>query len=1604
MNKSYVSAVTDPLSISIVGPVQLLKELKAYAEAEGLSVTALDLRGKVHNPENRDLSKELCDLCDQTPALQLPSSANLQAPVRSNKTGELLKGVSLTHEVVETALVSRCEWYNLLIAMSYELQQTGDSAHTFAMFGTGGKNCIPPMPFEEKQLKITKLDVMTYVDKLRIPGEGPSLESYPSDAIAVVGAACRLPGAKSIEELWDLISAGTSKAEEIPLERLDPNLISRVSQDGKEGAKRKWYGNFIEDVDAFDNAFFGISPRESTYMDPQQRLLLETAYEAMDSSGYLRFHDRDDFDNVGCFIGSTYTEYLENTSAYSPTAYTATGTIRAFQNGKISYYFGWSGPSEVIDTACSSSLVAINRACKAIQAGECPVALAGGVNVITGIHNFLDLGKAGFLSATGQCKPFDAAADGYCRADGVGLVVLKSLNKAIADGDEVLGVIPGIATNHGGLSPSITVPYSRAQTSLFKTVLDRAGFKASQVSYIEAHGTGTQVGDPIEIGSVREVFGGPQRENDIYIGSLKANLGHSEVAAGVGSLLKVLAMFRHGEIPPLAGFQNLNPKIPALEPDHIRIPSQAIPWDVSLRAALVNSYGAAGSNSALLCCEAPRKASTSYDTLDLDYPIFLSAATSESLKSYAAKLVSYIRKAPTNKDLNIGNLAYTLHERRKHHSVRWIGIERELSSLSHSLEKDTDKIFDVTSANKSVVLVFSGQSKQNIQLDQSWYSRFPRFRLHLDRCNEIMIGLGHAPIIPTLFQSEPVSDVVALQCGTFAVQYACAKSWMDAGLKIQAVVGHSFGELTAMAISDILSLEDAVKLVASRASLMRHKWGVERGTMLAIHETREVIYQIIAIVNGGNSRKGLEVACFNGPKSQVVVGSQSAIERTEQILKEDPRFQGVKHQRVNVSHGFHSIFTEVILEGLDVVAKDLTFRNPTVPLEACTQHPLEAVTSARIIQHARAPVYFSDAIARLEQRLGPCVWLEAGVDSPIIPMTKRAIGDPSRHVFLAMKTTDNMDIVAATTASLWKEGKSTSFWGFLSPEESGLKQIWLPPYQFQRTRHWLKYVDPVIEERKAIQKQAVDGDALKQVVPTKLVTPRRRDSKSWASLSFTIHTETNRFTNAVAGHAVRGQPLCPASMYMECVVMAAQMIEPGISVKAFKFQNLSFQGALGINYDRDVSLTLEGAGEYLTWNFSVQSGLKHDPKARSTTHSKGRFSVTSQVDFQLYERVISDKIQSLIVDPKAEKLMAGRAYTLFSRVVNYAPTLRGISQVTILDNHAVAEIRRPSAPISSTESTATDICDTVSLDTFIQVVGLLINSSSSCPDGEVFIATNIDNIVMQGCNFSNCDSWTVYAMSSSRSDSQVAGDMFVFTKDGKLVMTGSGVQFTRYPITKLEKLLQSMNNNSASKPTKQVLFPATKCKVEDIAKTEPDRDEYDEQQTLVATEAISNVSFKSSKPWENGALRMLGLDSLAGVELVNKLRSQLGSGISKESHPAMTALYEQFILPNSVHDELGHVVESDLPNGAVKSLPNGKSSANPAQMMRTRQRILELISENSGEYLSSIEDSASLADVGIDSLSVIELKESLEDAFGRQFGDDHLHLQSTVKEILNYVS
>lgn len=1132
------------------------------------------------------------------------------------------------------------------------------------------------------------------------------------------------------------------------------------------------------------------------------------------------------------------------------------------------------------------------------------MALAGGVNIMTGIHNFMDLGKAGFLSPTGQCKPFDSAADGYCRGEGVGLVVLKRLSQALDDGDNVLGVIPGAATNQGGLSSSLTVPSSPAQVSLYEGVLRQAGLEPSQVSYVEAHGTGTQAGDPLEVASIAQVFGGPQRAEPISIGSIKGNIGHLEVAAGVAGLIKVLLMMNKGHIPPLASHKNINPKLGDLKASGLAISSTLQPWKDQFRAAMINSYGAAGSNAALLLCqgpqaciEPPRIPASESQT----YPIILSASSKDSLLMSAASLGKHIDGADSSSI--IGDLAFTLAEKRARHKFRWVTKASSVGELRKSLKAVPD-CFEAPQRPKRVVLAFSGQNKQTVGLEKTWYESCALLKHHIDHCNDVLKQLGFGEIFPAVFATESaaIPDVISLQCGTFAVQYASARCWIDCGLRVDAVLGHSFGELTALVVSGVLSLEDGMKLVATRASLMKTKWGPDRGTMLAVHGTVDVVRS--AIENLPSDHRDVEIACYNAPASQVAVGTNISIIAMEQLLNEDPRFRGIKSQRLDVSHGFHSRFTKDILEDLNSVANSMVFNPPKIPLETCTLQQLDQITSDHIPRHTRQPVYFCDATRRIEERLGPCVWVEAGMNSPIIPMIKRAVEAPDRHVFESVKAKaeeEPLSAVLSTTLDLWREAIDVTFWDFHLAEQVGLKQVWLPPYQFERTPHWMPFTDHVMEalrNRPAIQDPESAPEKAKE--PLELVS-------SLASLpknEFAMNLSAKRFVQIVSGHAVLGRPLCPASMYMECALMAVQLSVGSIENQALWFENLTFDAPLGVDPGRKGSIALERDGDQPAWTFIVRSSAEADPKSRLTPHAKGRLGFTRTPQFQAYQRLVNSRMSQFIDSQHTESLRGKRAYSLFSRIVSYASILKGISVITMGEYEAVASIDVPSPDETGGANAATKLCDTISLDTFIQVAGLLINSSNQCGHEEAFLATGVENFSMSlGCDFNTCRSWTVYATFTPVGDSKASGDVYVFRPDGTMGLLVTGVQFTKIPVARLEKMLESANRKvpqesvaSKQRPqTMPALTPVThesRNSDDGSSSTPLDSDSQtsldsepeassDGDRSIAELKAMiaSYVGLAEDEIVADASMADLGVDSLAASELATELEDKFSQTV-----------------------------------------------------------------------------------------------------------------------------
>ncbi|KAJ0165997.1 Conidial yellow pigment biosynthesis polyketide synthase [Colletotrichum tanaceti] len=1679
---AILSTITEPRTVCFTAPEDDMEALKAHADKQGLRSRLMHIRSNLHNPDNAALARQCYDMSRTITGPPFPTSDLLQVPVRSNRTGESLVGESeghhhhhdmmpLSQEIIETVLTSRCDWSRVVRGLAQDLaQKSKEKRHSLVLLGIGDAVATPS--FQELGLEISKVHVLSTMHASSSLSSTPSsssspapvvpvssrLEQFPDDAIAIVGASCRLPGASSLDELWDMISQGQTRLEKLPTDRFDLGGSYRANQhhqhhhqdhhqdrgggggsgdDNRKGPQ--FYGNFIDDVRGFDNAFFGISPREAAYMDPQQRMLLETAFEAMDSAGYLAHHRRERGDPVGCFIGASYTEYLENTSAHPPSAFTAPGTIRAFLSGRVSYHFGWTGPSEVVDTACSASLVAVHRACRAIAAGECPVALAGGVNVVAGVNNYLDLARAGFLSRTGQCKPFDDAADGYCRADGVGLVVLKSLRRAVADGNNIMGVIPAVATNQGGVgAPGITVPDGVCQRALYSTLLAKSGIEADQVSYVEAHGTGTQVGDPIEMASIRHVFGrggGRRTTSPLYVGSLKANIGHSETAAGVASLLKVLAMLRHRAIPPLRGFSRLNHKIPPLEADGIRVPTELVPWDAVSRVACISSYGASGSNSAVLCSEwheesrqgqdqgqgdiqgqsqsgrpADTVSPTQRETMR-EYPILLSAASAESLQRYATALAAHLTRQDTieggvNANTHmLGDLSFTLSERRKHHGVRWSTTSTDLATLVRQLRTLGPRDFSVVTPrvpDKKCVLVFSGQSRTTIDLDPAVRRQNPRFDHHLRTCNEILRGLGCPDVLPYLGRTKPpISDPTVLQCGTVAVQYACARCWIDGGLPVAGVVGHSLGELTALAVSGVLSLEDTLKVVFTRAELIKTRWGAERGTMMAIHADLETVQSILDEVEAATAdsssstssssdgkEAALEIACYNSPASHVVVGKESSVVSAEEILQRDARYHGIRFQRLNVSHGFHSRFTQPLLEPLSNLESTLVFnRHPAIPLETSTRDPVTfdlhhnstaddddeaTVRHLRYLaNHARDPVFFSDAVRRLEKRLGGCVWVEAGWATPVIAMTKRAVSRLDAHTFHSVPS------LAGAASDLWRQGITATHWSFLTPKESGLKPIHLPPYSFDHPEHWIPHVDRAMEERKAVlTRDLKNGSASQHGTDhrSRQLVSHITSTDGNTSHRFRINTNTERYTSIVRGHAVRQNPLCPASVYMEAAVMGIERLGASPRGNTITFEHVVFDRPLGCGPDLDVHLVIHGpsnAGSSNdgngndSWSYTVRSSPGHAP-----AHSKGSFRATNDSenpDFQVYEMLLRDRMDSLRNDPGAERLGTATAYAVFSRVVEYAGLLRGISRITLSATQALAEVIVPKTAFAggAAESTVAKFYDAIALDTFIQVLGLLVNSSSSSSsnaagpgpssgsgsgsgsgprsgsgfgsEDEIYVASAIGKMVVSPTDFEKPQTWTVYATYSAVDHKTATGAVFVFSEDNRLGAFATGVSFVKIRAARLERVLKAANSGAAG---------------------------------------------VSAVPAEN---EMAPINTMNNSHGMVARRPVLDAGRPNQQTETPAADHVSSSSSSS---------SSSSNNNKGLSTVNYSSGGDGDTSRKTTAELKSILSAYTGVPAAELEDDQNLGDIGLDSLGSMELADEMESKLGLRVQPDELLLYS----------
>lgn len=1286
---------------------------------------------------------------------------------------------------------------------------------------------------------------MTTMLGLRADGVLP--EDMPPNAIAVVGMGCKFPGADSVEEFWRILDAGQSMMSEPPSGRFPTNEHQRSTE------KTVYFGNFLDDVASFDHRFFKKSGREAASMDPQQRLLLEVSYQALESSGF--FGPREPDLDVGCYIGVCASDYNDNVASHPSNAFSALGTLRAFVPGRVSHFFGLTGPSIGLDTACSASAVAIDAACKAILHGDCKSAIAGGVSVFSSPYFYQNLSAASFLSPTGASKSFDASADGYCRGEGVGLVVLKRLSQAVADGDTVLGMILATSVRQSSNKVPITVPYSSSQTALYRKLLNTAGVAAEDVTYVEAHGTGTPVGDPLEYEAIKEVFGSKSRREPLHFASVKGNIGHTEGASGVAGLIKTILMMQNRAIPRQANYVSAHPKI-SLIPGQVSIPTETLPWTANTLVACVNNYGAAGSIAAMVVKEPPpiigqgHSLQTTRVRRMSRYPLILTANSAKSLGENCAKLRDYVssfHRDPGSGANILADLTFNLCNKQNRTLPKvfatTISSLLDLDGQLRVVASNPESSLCQTSPKPNpIILVFGGQTARSVGLNKHVYETSALIRKHLDECNEVIKGFGHRGIYPDIFETKPTDDVVSLQTMEFAVQYACARSWITCGLKIDCVLGHSFGQLVALTVAGILSLVDGLKLVHGRAVLMRDKWGPERGSMIAIEADLEDVTGLISSIRKSSTSdySKLDVACFNGPRSHVLVGSSAEVDSA--LVEVAKRAPTAKVKVLDVTHGFHSRFSDSILPDLEKLAQGLTFHKPKIYLETCSSGDTwPAVTARLIADHTRMPVYFEEAVKRIEARYGACTWLEAGSNSSVTSIARRALSDQNSNSKsdisnyfcpVNLSRDDALGSLADATVNLWKHGHQIQFWPFHVTHSQDYRALNLPPYQFEKTRHWLdfnlqtgKTLEPKSSLAKTPEHPPIRPEPEPEPEPVLITFSGFQHAGEGVHAGqkqaiFSIDPRSEEWRVLVNGHSVLNQPLCPASLYVELVLQAAKqlaVIENMPCAPFARVDDLEITSPLGMSQDKSVQLVLRPADQTgLKFNFSFHAQGRNTASGK---HAIGKVEIIAADDtvvtaeLERTKKLLqhmqqnrsqdrNQKFAEMVAQPGSEAIHGTLVYKVFSQVVQYRDFYHGIRRVASnTDGAVVAEVSLPESQPSCIQEL---LSMPVAIDNFFQVPGVYANCLAPCPSDEVFVATHVDRIQLSP-DFGKLQiqkksrGWDVFAMSAAINDKESSNDIFVTDQvTGKLVLVAFGVKFGRVRTTSLAKLLSRANPDDAS--------------------------------------------------------------------------------------------------------------------------------------------------------------------------------------------------------------
>ena len=1005
------------------------------------------------------------------------------------------------------------------------------------------------------------------------------------------------------------------------------------------------HGCFMDNPGNFDARFFHVSPREALLMDPNHRQFLMSAYEALETAGYSDGQTRmTDPHRIAVFYAQATDDWHKQTHpGLGCDSYTLQGIQRAFGAGRAAFLFKWEGPTYSLDSACAGTTAGIHLACLSLLSNDVDMAVAGAANILNWPHSFTCLDDSGILSRTGNCKPFRDDADGYARADFSGAVVLKRLEDAVAHSDDILAIVAASGRNHSGNSTSITTSDAGAQEKLFRKVMRNAQVTPDDISYVEMHGTGTQIGDPAEVGAVANTFRHRRSAlGPLPVGGVKANVGHGEAAAGMAELTKSIMMFKHDTIPPQAGMLHaLNPKFPPLKDLNIDIPSEPrkfLKHDDKPRRILLNNFDAAGGNSCMLLEDhyANNVKDSAVDPRTA-HVVTISARTKAAFEANKIRIAEFLRSNPTTK---LQDVAYTTTARRMQHPFRFATTATTIPELVKRLEGPEPPSSASTS---QVVFVFTGQGSHYAGMGAELYGTSSVFWEAVDLCLAICDSNGFPSFLDIITNSGidvSTKNAGQIQLAVVTLEIALTAFWRSAGIEAAAVMGHSLGEYAALHAAGVLSLADTLYLVGSRANMLLEHCAPDSCAMLALSASVETVRDHLKRTQS----LSCNVACINSPKATVISGTVEDLEEFRKgIIARDETIRGTM---LAIPFAMHSFQMDPILDDYADLASGVTYSTPKIPvsstlLASVIDRP-DVLNQDYLAQQTRQPVDFVGALNALGTKLNDHVWLEIGPAPVCTSFVRTTLSPPPAKILHSIDSRVNDWVsISKSLSSAYMVGVDVDWLAFHQSHESGLKLLALPLYTWDMKNYWVTFeedhhIEDVTEQPKITAAAPFIATCAQYFVKT--------TSSPKIQLTFRASISDPAFLALIDGHKMQQIGLASGSVFCDAALSTAKYAleysgRKGITARSLSLHNPDLLAPLtrslvGIDGELLTSATMDDASSNaINVTFEARS-------AKGESHNLGsiRVEITSPSETQ----ALWDRTSYFIKSRADERLKASK--------------------------------------------------------------------------------------------------------------------------------------------------------------------------------------------------------------------------------------------------------------------------------------------------------------------------------------------------------------------------